>query len=792
LSTTPDVTGGLLAAAHVYRNRGWRVIPLHRVIQGNDLVCSCRAGATCGSKGKHPLDNAWQNTAAMSGADLEASWTRPGHSKDNIGIATGAPSGVWVLDLDIKADKPGIVNFGKLLLEREAKGLPSTLPETYTVRTGSGGFHYYWEMPHNEDVANSQDRVAKGVDVRGTGGQVVAAPSVSDKGEYVVVRDVRPAQAPEWLLDLIRKPEHEGPVITTEDLPKPEDIDQAEWERLTAYAKRAIDSEIARLDKLAVTGWEGEPWDRTTFEAACSLIEFANSPWNAYSLGQAQRDVYTHAPRDRGFDDAKVAQKWQSAIDKVGNKARAIPESRSKPRDDDFDLFDSPDVRGASGPTEGGGEPTTPAVGHGSPARFFCGDGGKELDATRLSREVAAMGPIGWGRDEDFWSYEGGVWRSDRKVVRRRMTQLLGYKYRSGQVPTIEDILKFQAVQLEGDPVAQFVNFENGMLDWQTGEVLDHDPSYKSTIQLPINYEPTAQCPTFDRFLESILHPDYVRLAWEMLGYLMYSGNPEPVAFLFYGSGQNGKGTLIRVIERMLGRYNIAHESLDQINKSAFSTVNLYGKIANIAGDIDSTYQEVTANFKKITGEDVLGAERKFGDRFEFENWAVPLFSANEIPGSADVSEGYLRRWVMIHFHRHIEESEKITGLDDLLALEIEGIAAKAIGFLRKVRLERGFTITGEAAKGREEFAETIDQVRQWVRHGGPRVAPDHMQALSEIYFEYTVWANKANQKPLREQGFSRRLAAIGYPAEEAAGVVYHKGLRVSSADRHSTPNDFL
>ena len=656
------------------------------------------------------------------------------------------------------------------------------LPETYVVQTGSGGWHYYFAMPDFE-VRNSQSKIAKGIDVRGTGGQVVAAPSRTDKGSYAVKFDRPVVSAPEWLLDLVRPEERSVPVVTAADLPKPDDIEPGEWERLNRYSQSAIKGNLERLDALKVTGWNGEPWDATTFEVACALIEIANSPWNSYSLGQAKADLLLHAPRDTdGFDDWKVNQKFDSALERVGDKARPMPANRQAEPDP---LFGGPDVR--VNPTSGAGEPTTPGAGSGGgPERFF-GEGGS-LDVAALAQGIMDQGPVGWGVDEAFWSYSDGVWQSDRNLIQRRCVRLLGGKYRDAHAKnTIWPVKEHPACfEITGEPLSQYMNFRNGMLDWQTGELLGHDANFKSITQFPINYTPEATCPTFDAFLADVMHQDYVDLAWEMIGYLMYSGNPLQVAFMLYGSGGNGKGTLVRVIQDILGLDNVSSEPLDRISGDRFSTVNLFGKIANIAGDIDATYQESTAAFKRLTGEDEIIAERKYGDRFNFRNWAVPLFSANKIPGSSDVTEGYLRRWIVLHFHKRI--TNPTPGLSDLLALEVEGIAAKAVIALRRLMERNKFDPRGEAVKAKQEFAMAIDQVRQWAASQEVQDAPDHFATLESLYAGYSLWAGRTSRGRLNEQEFSHRLEGIGYPPEVIGGLPHHKGLRVVERSRHTTP----
>lgn len=768
-------------AAHRYRTYGWRVIQLHSV--GPDgRTCSCNRGANCTSAGKHPVDNKWQDTPPLSAPDIEALWEK--RPKANVGIATGAPSQFWVLDIDPKSG--GMETMAALVAEH------GQLPASYVVQTGSGGYHYYFKMP-SFDVANSAGRVGPGVDVRGTGGQVVAAPSRSDVGDYRTVREDPIASAPAWLLEAIKKPENTTPVVTAEDLPKPDEIPADEWDRLNAYAKRAVDGNLDRLDALTTNGWNGEPWDHTTFEVCCANIEIANSPWNAYSLGQAQTDIFARAPRDAGFTDDIVGKKWQSALERVGNKARPVPTAPAQrpaaPAPHLDPIFNGPDVRGRVNPTEPGPGDTPAPGGY----TFWVGDKGKELDVVELARGVTDFGPLAWAREEAFWSWDpSGVWVPDHDAVTNRCVDLLGAKYRNEHAKNATTVVKRHSIHLTGDPLSSHMNFTNGMLDWQTGALTPHDPNLHSTVQFPIEWRPEQECPSFDGFLSQVFHPDYIRMAWEMIGYLMYSGNPLQVAFLLYGEGGNGKGTLIRVIESILGKHNLAAESLDDLNGNRFSSVNLYGKIANIAGDIDGTYQESTANFKKLTGEDMIAAERKFGQRFKFENWAVPLFSANKIPGSADVTDGYLRRWVVLHFHRRFtERGVKILGLSDILAMEKEGIAAKAVVALRDLMARREFRAEGEALKGQEEFAKQIDQVRQWLDNPGPGLlsAPGSTEPLHSLYRAYTSWSTRTGGRPVRQQEFGHRLKALGFTLIHEGGEEQVRGLKLAYT---STTNSFF
>lgn len=146
---------------------------------------------------KRPAWDRWVEKATVDPDFITEWWTA--HPDHGIGIATGPASGVFVLDVDIANGKNGADTLKRL--EQEHGELPATL----TVRTGTGGHHYYFRWPVGLDIRNDAGkRLGPGLDIRGAGGQVVAPPTVHPCGEhYRWVDWSEPDDAPAWLLDLL-------------------------------------------------------------------------------------------------------------------------------------------------------------------------------------------------------------------------------------------------------------------------------------------------------------------------------------------------------------------------------------------------------------------------------------------------------------------------------------------------------------------------------------------------------------------------------------------------------------
>lgn len=155
-----------LKAALSYARRGQRVFP-------------CKAD-------KSPLIGGGFKNATTDRSRVHAFWSRWPSAR--IGLPTG--ENFFVLDVDrLKA-------LGEL---------PAELPATWTVRTPRDGLHFYFAAV--EGLTNSPGNLPKGIDVRGTGGYVIGPPSPG----YNVIDRTPMAEAPNWLLKIIRGPRKPDP-----------------------------------------------------------------------------------------------------------------------------------------------------------------------------------------------------------------------------------------------------------------------------------------------------------------------------------------------------------------------------------------------------------------------------------------------------------------------------------------------------------------------------------------------------------------------------------------------------
>lgn len=525
------------------------------------------------------------------------------------------------------------------------------------------------------------------------------------------------------------------------------------------------------------------------------------------------RDVYVFFDADMGAnrDVWNAARKLQDALKAEGAKsikfvmipgkskdgaddvlARRQPEKRSAfllrlIEQATDDIGNQPTKKRASNPVE-----TTPddSNDRGRGLRFFNRiEGRNQLMATELARAVTEISPLAQGIDDQMWSYQEGVWKPSAHVVRDRVARLMGDIYRPTYVPIAEDIIKSTSPTIVCDPVPNLINFRNGLLDWRTGELRDHSSDVLSTVQLPIEWNPDAECPEVEKWLGEAVPADMVELVWELIGYLMMSGNPLQKAVLLTGHGGNGKGVLIRLVKALLGHESISAVSLHGLSER-FMPAQLFGKLANICGDIDAKFVENTADFKKITGDDAIEAERKNRDPFTFVPWAVPLFSANKIPASIDVTKGYFRRWLVIPFPNDFSDRND-PGFESRLHNEIEGVAARAIPALRRLMDRGAFELTESAKSAQSEFERRVDQVRYWLDEDEKVCRHEsHWTYRTDLYKQYEAWAKNNNVGVLKTMEFYDRLEAAGMRPSKVKGTRGFAGIALDCVMGHDSETE--
>lgn len=236
-----------------------------------------------------PLIKDWPTLATSDEATVVSWWTQ--WPDANIGIHT---AGLLVVDVDPK--KGGDESFKQLEKEHG-------LPETLTTITPTGGRHLFYSLPAGAaGVANSVERIGKGLDVRSANGYVVAPGSVVERGRYRFAGECGLQAAPESLISAAgTAPEsrtHTGPVPDA-----PEEV-----------IVRAI--EYLRGAERSVRGSGG---DQAAYRVACQLRDLGVSEIQCAELMRSEAWDYGCGWREGRLEDKPIRSAYRYAQNDPGS-----------------------------------------------------------------------------------------------------------------------------------------------------------------------------------------------------------------------------------------------------------------------------------------------------------------------------------------------------------------------------------------------------------------------------------------------------------------------------------------
>ena len=223
--------------------------------------------------------------------EIKQDYRRTPHA--GVGIPTGQVNGFFVVEADTnKGHGVDGIKSMRELEERHGK-----LPPTLMAVSPSGSLHHYFKHPGGElKIKNSSGDLARGVDVRGDGGMVVAPPTERRDGRYRWLNDLEIADAPDWLVELCKsQPRVQSP-------PAADGAEPVDLEKLTAA--------IAVIPNNDDVGWA--EWCKVGM-AIYAAFDGSEAGYQAFLRWSKKYSK---------FNEAKTEQKWRqihgSPPDKIG------------------------------------------------------------------------------------------------------------------------------------------------------------------------------------------------------------------------------------------------------------------------------------------------------------------------------------------------------------------------------------------------------------------------------------------------------------------------------------------
>jgi len=306
------------------------------------------------------------------------------------------------------------------------------------------------------------------------------------------------------------------------------------------------------------------------------------------------------------------------------------------------------------------------------------------------------------GKEPLYWyDPEQGIWRGDGEELiahelRTAVEELPDEQKRQYVIDEIKADVK--GVCWKGKPLPEpplhLIPLQNGVFDLETGEVREYRPEDFFTAKLPWRYNPEAKSKHIISLLESFLPQEETITLYELMAYCLFRSYPYQKFFLLFGRGSNGKSLFAKILERFLGKENVASVTLWELQHDNFAAARLYHRLANVSGELEYEDIERTGLLKQLCGGDLVEANRKFRDPVRFQNYAKLIFLTNEIPRSADTTEAFYRRLFLIEFPKRFEEDPELeVRVATAEAEEYEALLLKVLEVLKALK-DRGFVFS--------------------------------------------------------------------------------------------------
>jgi putative DNA primase/helicase len=296
--------------------------------------------------------------------------------------------------------------------------------------------------------------------------------------------------------------------------------------------------------------------------------------------------------------------------------------------------------------------------------------------------------------------------------------------------------------------------------------------------QLPFNYDPKANAPNFQIFLDRVL-PDKEQQAilFEYLAYLFIQPSTLKLekALILHGSGANGKSTLFDIVNALLGKANVTNFSLQSLtNESGYHRIKLIGKLLNYASEISSKMDSTL--FKQLVSGEPTEARAPYGEPILIENYAKLIFNCNELPKDVEQNHAFFRRFIILEFGVTIPMEDRNPELaQKIIASELPGVFNLVMEGMTRLLEQKKFTYSAKTEAAVNTYQMQSDSVQLFLMDDQYQKDLTIYLKLKDLYANYRQYCHDSGYKACSLRVFSDRLRIQDYKMERRSyGIIVY------------------
>lgn len=368
-----------------------------------------------------------------------------------------------------------------------------------------------------------------------------------------------------------------------------------------------------------------------------------------------------------------------------------------------------------------------------------------------------------------------------------RRIKLAGHAHKSESLAKIKAMVEMckseEGIAITSNHLDQndmLLNCANCTIDlnvshWEDGYPAyhQHEPEDLITKCMPVNFDPTAEFPTWSRFLYEIMggSQDLVLFLQRAIAYSLLGSNPHRLLFFLWGSGSNGKSTFINTISHLFGDYAKNAQPETFMRKSGDSVrddlARLRGARMVTANETDEGQRMAENLVKQLTGGDKMTARHLYGEQFEFTPGFKLWMAGNHKPDIRGSDYGIWSRIMLIPFNVRFEGKQKDTTLGKKLEAEMSGILNWALDGLRYI--EGGIYPPTEVMDATRAYRDEMDHLGTYMKERTKEVIGSSC-LIGDMYIDYEQWCEANGERAMSKRDLTRKMQERGFRKSKRKG----------------------
>lgn len=370
------------------------------------------------------------------------------------------------------------------------------------------------------------------------------------------------------------------------------------------------------------------------------------------------------------------------------------------------------------------------------------------------------------------WNEEGTKTgsKADTEKLSKHTLKSEDYRDLNNMLDLAQAFPQIHVKQTELNSRDWLLNVRNGTIDLKNGIHSQHSKLDLFTGRLNLDFDPSATCPEFEKFIHSVTGGDSELMEYiqKCFGYALTGNTDEQLYFILFGDGSNGKSTLLDVFSKLM-EYHAGSIDFNALCDSKYYNSIKDNQIAQLKNKRFASSIEVNSRrdldqtlVNKITGGDEVSGKLLYKDSMFFTPKFKLFIACNHLPNISENDHATWRRIRVIPFNQRFEGENRVKKIKDILLSELPGILNWAVqGCLKWQRDGLASPKAVEAAT--TKYKEDSDPVAKFLAECCVSITTGNFVRSSKLYKEYDRWCAENRHTPVGTKQFTVDLISKGY-----------------------------